>query len=215
MTNHDDSSREHWPSWAWWAWLMPFLSEVRLNVLKSEETSFPRWLAARQFVHLGGERCECVQDRSWTHLIFHMVYCSHVGISTQKGRFHFFNRREKKKKKNTPSCKRSTGQINPISSEINLSCQEGRGVIPFVKWLLNLCFRLRCLVKQLERGEASLTDLKKNLEYAASVLESVYIEETRWENWSSLPRDKFWQSSFMGNNRNGLTKARLWKMDDY
>ncbi|KAG5286061.1 hypothetical protein AALO_G00010530 [Alosa alosa] len=38
---------------------------------------------------------------------------------------------------------------------------------------------LRCLVKQLERGEASLVDLKKNLEYAASVLESVYIEETR------------------------------------
>ncbi|KAM8849151.1 dual specificity calcium/calmodulin-dependent 3',5'-cyclic nucleotide phosphodiesterase 1A-like isoform 2-T2 [Spinachia spinachia] len=38
---------------------------------------------------------------------------------------------------------------------------------------------LRCLVKQLERGEASLTDLKKNLEYAALVLESVYIEETR------------------------------------
>uniref|UniRef100_A0A8C6UMT9 Phosphodiesterase n=1 Tax=Neogobius melanostomus TaxID=47308 RepID=A0A8C6UMT9_9GOBI len=39
--------------------------------------------------------------------------------------------------------------------------------------------RLRCLVKQLERGEASLTDLKKNLEYAATVLESVYVEETR------------------------------------
>uniref|UniRef100_A0A8C1G0S7 Phosphodiesterase n=1 Tax=Cyprinus carpio TaxID=7962 RepID=A0A8C1G0S7_CYPCA len=32
--------------------------------------------------------------------------------------------------------------------------------------------RLRCLVKQLERGEASVVDLKKNLEYAASVLES-------------------------------------------
>nr|XP_014349094.1 PREDICTED: calcium/calmodulin-dependent 3',5'-cyclic nucleotide phosphodiesterase 1C isoform X1 [Latimeria chalumnae] len=39
--------------------------------------------------------------------------------------------------------------------------------------------RLRCLVKQLERGEASVVDLKKNLEYAASVLESVYIDETR------------------------------------
>uniref|UniRef100_A0A672K6H1 Phosphodiesterase n=1 Tax=Sinocyclocheilus grahami TaxID=75366 RepID=A0A672K6H1_SINGR len=38
---------------------------------------------------------------------------------------------------------------------------------------------LRCLVKQLERGEVSLVDLKKNLEYAATVLESVYIEETR------------------------------------
>ncbi|XP_055446447.1 dual specificity calcium/calmodulin-dependent 3',5'-cyclic nucleotide phosphodiesterase 1C isoform X9 [Bubalus kerabau] len=39
--------------------------------------------------------------------------------------------------------------------------------------------RLRSLVKQLERGEASVVDLKKNLEYAASVLESVYIDETR------------------------------------
>ncbi|XP_022624870.1 calcium/calmodulin-dependent 3',5'-cyclic nucleotide phosphodiesterase 1C-like [Seriola dumerili] len=39
--------------------------------------------------------------------------------------------------------------------------------------------RLRCLVKQLERGEASVVDLKKNLEYAASFLENLYIEETR------------------------------------
>uniref|UniRef100_A0A670JXZ8 Phosphodiesterase n=1 Tax=Podarcis muralis TaxID=64176 RepID=A0A670JXZ8_PODMU len=38
---------------------------------------------------------------------------------------------------------------------------------------------LRSLVKQLERGEASVVDLKKNLEYAATVLESVYIDETR------------------------------------
>ncbi|NWT75359.1 PDE1C phosphodiesterase, partial [Prunella himalayana] len=40
-------------------------------------------------------------------------------------------------------------------------------------------FRLWSLVKQLERGEASVVDLKKNLEYAATVLESVYIDETR------------------------------------
>ncbi|NWV84659.1 PDE1C phosphodiesterase, partial [Dasyornis broadbenti] len=40
-------------------------------------------------------------------------------------------------------------------------------------------FRLRSLVKQLERGEASVVDLKKNLDYAATVLESVYIDETR------------------------------------
>uniref|UniRef100_A0AAZ3SXP7 Phosphodiesterase n=1 Tax=Oncorhynchus tshawytscha TaxID=74940 RepID=A0AAZ3SXP7_ONCTS len=38
---------------------------------------------------------------------------------------------------------------------------------------------LICLLKQLERGEVSLVDLKKNLEYAATVLESVYIEKTR------------------------------------
>lgn len=62
---------------------------------------------------------------------------------------------------------------------MGFSCQQDGGVTPAVNRLLNLCFRLRCLVKQLERGEASLTDLKKNLEYAASVLESVYIEETR------------------------------------
>uniref|UniRef100_A0A8D1EC78 3',5'-cyclic-nucleotide phosphodiesterase n=1 Tax=Sus scrofa TaxID=9823 RepID=A0A8D1EC78_PIG len=43
-----------------------------------------------------------------------------------------------------------------------------------------LCYiQLRSLVKQLERGEASVVDLKKNLEYAATVLESVYIDETR------------------------------------
>ncbi|XP_034718651.1 calcium/calmodulin-dependent 3',5'-cyclic nucleotide phosphodiesterase 1C [Etheostoma cragini] len=39
--------------------------------------------------------------------------------------------------------------------------------------------RLRCLIKQLERGEASVADLKKNLEYTASVLEALYNEETR------------------------------------
>ncbi|XP_018584472.1 calcium/calmodulin-dependent 3',5'-cyclic nucleotide phosphodiesterase 1A isoform X5 [Scleropages formosus] len=40
-------------------------------------------------------------------------------------------------------------------------------------------FRLRCLLKQLERGEVNVPDLKKNIEYAASVLEAVYIDETR------------------------------------
>ncbi|NWV53776.1 PDE1C phosphodiesterase, partial [Daphoenositta chrysoptera] len=45
--------------------------------------------------------------------------------------------------------------------------------------LVKTSFRLRSLVKQLERGEASVADLKKNLDYAATVLESVYIDETR------------------------------------
>ncbi|XP_014735748.1 PREDICTED: calcium/calmodulin-dependent 3',5'-cyclic nucleotide phosphodiesterase 1A isoform X1 [Sturnus vulgaris] len=38
---------------------------------------------------------------------------------------------------------------------------------------------LRCLVKQLEKGDINVVDLKKNIEYAASVLEAVYIDETR------------------------------------
>ncbi|XP_075286626.1 dual specificity calcium/calmodulin-dependent 3',5'-cyclic nucleotide phosphodiesterase 1A isoform X4 [Opisthocomus hoazin] len=41
------------------------------------------------------------------------------------------------------------------------------------------CIRLRCLVKQLEKGDVNVVDLKKNIEYAASVLEAVYIDETR------------------------------------
>ncbi|KAL4656683.1 calcium/calmodulin-dependent 3',5'-cyclic nucleotide phosphodiesterase 1A isoform X3 [Arapaima gigas] len=43
----------------------------------------------------------------------------------------------------------------------------------------NTSQRLRCLVKQLEKGEVNVVDLKKNIEYAASVLEAVYIDETR------------------------------------
>ncbi|XP_042587693.1 calcium/calmodulin-dependent 3',5'-cyclic nucleotide phosphodiesterase 1A-like isoform X1 [Cyprinus carpio] len=39
--------------------------------------------------------------------------------------------------------------------------------------------RLRCLVKQLDKGEVNVVDLRKNIEYAASVLEAVYIDETR------------------------------------
>lgn len=44
-----------------------------------------------------------------------------------------------------------------------------------------MCCRLRCLVKQLERGEASVVELKRNLDYAASVLEALCIEEARRE----------------------------------
>ncbi|XP_030065700.1 dual specificity calcium/calmodulin-dependent 3',5'-cyclic nucleotide phosphodiesterase 1A isoform X2 [Microcaecilia unicolor] len=47
------------------------------------------------------------------------------------------------------------------------------------KHLQRPIFRLRCLVKQLERGDVNVADLKKNIEYAASVLEAVYIDETR------------------------------------
>ncbi|KAM6269135.1 dual specificity calcium/calmodulin-dependent 3',5'-cyclic nucleotide phosphodiesterase 1A isoform 3-T3 [Porphyrio hochstetteri] len=43
----------------------------------------------------------------------------------------------------------------------------------------NVAERLRCLVKQLEKGDINVVDLKKNIEYAASVLEAVYIDETR------------------------------------
>ncbi|KAJ8253133.1 hypothetical protein GJAV_G00209490 [Gymnothorax javanicus] len=44
----------------------------------------------------------------------------------------------------------------------------------------NTSERLRCLLKQLEDGEVNISDLKKDIEHAASVLETVYIDETRW-----------------------------------
>lgn len=45
--------------------------------------------------------------------------------------------------------------------------------------LISVFCRLRCLVKQLDKGEVNVVDLRKNIEYAASVLEAVYIDETR------------------------------------
>ncbi|XP_048341351.1 dual specificity calcium/calmodulin-dependent 3',5'-cyclic nucleotide phosphodiesterase 1A isoform X2 [Sphaerodactylus townsendi] len=47
------------------------------------------------------------------------------------------------------------------------------------KHLQRPIFRLRCLVKQLDKGDVNVAELKKNIEYAASVLEAVYIDETR------------------------------------
>ena len=43
----------------------------------------------------------------------------------------------------------------------------------------NCIFRLRHIVKKIQSDEISKEDLIKNLEYAAQVLETVYIDETR------------------------------------
>ncbi|KAF4522799.1 hypothetical protein B566_EDAN014843, partial [Ephemera danica] len=39
--------------------------------------------------------------------------------------------------------------------------------------------RLRCLLRQLHRGEVSVDLLRRNLQYAARVLEAVYIDEAK------------------------------------
>ena len=44
---------------------------------------------------------------------------------------------------------------------------------------LDLVSRLRLLLKMMEHGEVPLTELRRNLEYAATVLENVYTDETR------------------------------------
>lgn len=47
-------------------------------------------------------------------------------------------------------------------------------------------------MKQLEKGEVPVSDLKKNLEYAALVLESLYVEQTRSEPSSSVLSVSLW-----------------------
>ncbi|XP_039570634.1 calcium/calmodulin-dependent 3',5'-cyclic nucleotide phosphodiesterase 1B isoform X2 [Passer montanus] len=51
--------------------------------------------------------------------------------------------------------------------------------VPGRKVWVKLRALLRFLVKQLEAGEVSVEELKRNLEYAASLLEAVCIDETR------------------------------------
>ncbi|XP_036935812.1 calcium/calmodulin-dependent 3',5'-cyclic nucleotide phosphodiesterase 1A-like, partial [Acanthopagrus latus] len=67
--------------------------------------------------------------------------------------------------------------LDPRSTEEILADELPNPVEPDA--MEKTAIRLRCLIKQLEKGEASVVDLKKNLEYAASVLESLYTEETR------------------------------------
>ncbi|XP_063150028.1 dual specificity calcium/calmodulin-dependent 3',5'-cyclic nucleotide phosphodiesterase 1B isoform X1 [Candoia aspera] len=50
---------------------------------------------------------------------------------------------------------------------------------PSKKMWVKLRALLRYMVKQLETGEVNIEELKKNLEYTASLLEAVYIDETR------------------------------------
>ncbi|KAF6340130.1 phosphodiesterase 1B [Rhinolophus ferrumequinum] len=51
---------------------------------------------------------------------------------------------------------------------------------PSKKMWIKLRSLLRYMVKQLENGEVNIEELKKNLEYTASLLEAVYIDETRF-----------------------------------
>ncbi|KAM8990523.1 dual specificity calcium/calmodulin-dependent 3',5'-cyclic nucleotide phosphodiesterase 1B [Ara ararauna] len=51
--------------------------------------------------------------------------------------------------------------------------------VPSKRIWVKLRALLRFLVKQLDSGEVNVEELKRNLEYAASLLEAVYIDETR------------------------------------
>lgn len=58
----------------------------------------------------------------------------------------------------------------------------------FLQLILFILFvhRLRYLLRQLNRGEISAETLQKNLQYAAKVLEAVYIDETKYVSYLFL-----------------------------
>ena len=45
--------------------------------------------------------------------------------------------------------------------------------------MLAICFRLKKIVRLLENGEIEKSDIIKNLQYAITVLEAVYVDETK------------------------------------
>ncbi|XP_052561164.1 dual specificity calcium/calmodulin-dependent 3',5'-cyclic nucleotide phosphodiesterase 1B isoform X2 [Tympanuchus pallidicinctus] len=74
-----------------------------------------------------------------------------------------------------PSCPPTSSHPRPLSLPHSVRCwgsQRGSSCHPTP-------LRLRYMVKQLETGEVNVEELKRNLEYTASLLEAVYIDETR------------------------------------
>lgn len=67
------------------------------------------------------------------------------------------------------------------SSTLLLFLQSPLFLIPLVAKCYCV-FRLRYILHQLNRGELPLEDLKRNIEYAALVLETAYMDETRFNS---------------------------------
>nr|XP_060619789.1 dual specificity calcium/calmodulin-dependent 3',5'-cyclic nucleotide phosphodiesterase 1B isoform X1 [Anolis sagrei ordinatus] len=83
---------------------------------------------------------------------------------------------------------RQKGRADPAMEAPSLDLLESPGdcpsplelkSAPSKKMWVKLRALLRYMVKQLETGEVNIDELKKNLEYTASLLEAVYIDETR------------------------------------
>lgn len=51
------------------------------------------------------------------------------------------------------------------------------------QWLTELCVcivRLKGVLEQMDRGVVDLQELRRNIELAAAMLDTVYTDETRW-----------------------------------
>lgn len=66
--------------------------------------------------------------------------------------------------------------------------------------LRGFCSRLRCVLKQLQRGNMSLVDLKKNLDHAASVLEHLSSENQTRSDWRYQTLKLYILESYLKSN---------------
>ncbi|XP_066543363.1 dual specificity calcium/calmodulin-dependent 3',5'-cyclic nucleotide phosphodiesterase 1A isoform X2 [Amia ocellicauda] len=104
---------------------------------------------------------------------------SRVPVQTFRGRASFRDARVRTFTMDSPVSDTDDLENNSLKSPKSDQTEKMWMRLRGMQKYKNTSQRLRCLVKQLEKGEVNVSDLKKNIEYAASVLEAVYIDETR------------------------------------
>ncbi|KAL3854482.1 hypothetical protein ACJMK2_013748, partial [Sinanodonta woodiana] len=91
-------------------------------------------------------------------------------------------RRTNSRTKDVSANSSRTSSVASLENDPYISIDLGTDKLPptDVPEASNVCsIRLRHIIKKLEKDDISKDDLKKNIEYAASVLETVYLDETR------------------------------------
>ncbi|XP_053385737.1 dual specificity calcium/calmodulin-dependent 3',5'-cyclic nucleotide phosphodiesterase 1C-like [Mercenaria mercenaria] len=97
-------------------------------------------------------------------------------------------RRSNSKNKDISDSRSRTSSVASVESDSYASVDLGTDRLPpvDVPEASHVCsLRLKHIVRKLQKEEVSKEDLLKNLEYAAQVLETVYIDETRCRECSS------------------------------
>ncbi|KAK3601324.1 hypothetical protein CHS0354_011925 [Potamilus streckersoni] len=91
-------------------------------------------------------------------------------------------RRTNSRTKDVSANSSRTSSVASLENDPYISIDLGTDKLPptDVPEASNVCsIRLRHIIKKLEKDDITREDLKKNIEYAASVLETVYLDETR------------------------------------
>ncbi|XP_076459708.1 dual specificity calcium/calmodulin-dependent 3',5'-cyclic nucleotide phosphodiesterase 1A-like isoform X2 [Babylonia areolata] len=113
-------------------------------------------------------------------------------------------RRTNSRKTGSTSSRASSASMDSLDSYASMDLGVDKLPTADAAEASHMCsLRLRMIARRLERDDISKKDLKKNLEYAASVLETVYIDETSQE------RDSDSESTFTttGTGANNISAS--------